>query len=94
MENVNCEADLDWSGKQLVPVPGFGWLPACVQEEVWDRFKVGGKVKYRKMAEVKFITKKISLKRGMRPLLHFCLTIYLNNHQLYCYHGGFYNYKD
>ena len=41
MKNVNYETDLNWSGKQLVPVQGFGWLPASVQGEVGDRFKVG-----------------------------------------------------
>ena len=48
MENVNCEADFNWSGKELVPVQGFGWLPACVQGEEGDRFKVGVKVKLYK----------------------------------------------
>ena len=48
MENVSCEADFNWSGKELVPVQGFGWLPACVQDEVGGRFKVGVKVKLYK----------------------------------------------
>ena len=47
MGNMNCELDLDCSGKQLVPVQGFGWLPACVQGEVADRFKVGERLNNR-----------------------------------------------
>jgi hypothetical protein len=48
MKNMNCEPDFNWSGTQLVPVQGFGWLPACVQGEVGDRFKVGIKVSFGK----------------------------------------------
>ena len=44
MENENCEAELNWTGKQLVPVQGFGWLPAFVQGEGGHRFKVGRKL--------------------------------------------------
>ena len=45
MANVNCKADINWSGKELVPMQGFGWLSACVQGEVGDRFKVAVKIK-------------------------------------------------
>ena len=45
MTNMNCKEHFNWSEKQLVPVQGFGWLPACVQGEVGDRFKVAVKIK-------------------------------------------------
>ena len=34
------QGDCEWEG-ELVPVQGFGFMPACVYKEVENRFEVG-----------------------------------------------------
>jgi len=39
MENDTCQGQFDWSG-ELTAVPGFGFLPPCVEREMEKRFQV------------------------------------------------------
>ena len=39
MENDTCQGQFDWSG-ELTAVPGFGFMPTCVEREMEKRFQV------------------------------------------------------